>query len=55
MNKSKKSKIPIQQELNHELSDNDNNKSSNKMKIVFKNTKKGSKSKSIKDKGNHIL
>lgn len=46
--RSKKAKTPIQHD--NELSDNEGNKSSNKMKIVFKNVKKNSKSMSKKDK-----
>lgn len=41
--KSKKSKTPVQ-EPDHELLISENNKAPNKMKVVFKTTKKGSKS-----------
>jgi len=54
----KKSKTPTEQSTEQpcdfELSDNENNKSSQKMKIVFKNVNKRSRSKSKKDKSKHF-
>lgn len=49
----KKAKTPVRQPYDYELSDDENTKSSNKMKIVFKNVK-GSKSKSKKDKSKYF-
>lgn len=47
--RNKKVKTPVRQSYDDELSDNENNKSHSKMKIVFKNVK-SSKSRSKKDK-----
>ncbi|XP_050538345.1 uncharacterized protein LOC126903861 isoform X2 [Daktulosphaira vitifoliae] len=47
--KSKKTKTPLRQSHDHEFSDDENNKSSSKMKILFKNVK-GSRAKTKKEK-----
>ncbi|XP_050538349.1 uncharacterized protein LOC126903861 isoform X4 [Daktulosphaira vitifoliae] len=49
--KSKKTKTPLRQSHDHEFSDDENNKSSSKMKILFKNVK-GSRAKTKKEKAN---
>lgn len=53
--KSKKAKTPVRPALDYASSDNENNKSSNKVKVVFKNDTKRSKSTIKKIKSKYVL